>query len=308
MCWRRRRSPTAPCCAAAAARRPASPSPGRRSPTSGSTNRHFRQARVFSKGPFRRFGPVFDIEPEGGGSKVSYALEWEPLTFVGRLFGKRLAEQAGAAVEKRVLQAVAFVSGERQTMFDLPAPELPDGRARAGGGARHGDRQQPLRQWPRQTARRPCAGRHGERSRAHQAQAAGARVRRRTATRHRSLPRRRERGPAVHEMGSAVHQLPRTQAQRRCALRAAARRALPVVQHRLRSRLRAQRRARLHAGAGDPAADGRRLLPQRADGDAARAGPAPAGAGRAAHDRPRAAAGSLSPAHPASRHCRRHRA
>ena len=24
--------------------------------------RHFRQARVFSKGPFRRFGPVFDLE------------------------------------------------------------------------------------------------------------------------------------------------------------------------------------------------------------------------------------------------------
>jgi hypothetical protein len=25
--------------------------------------RHFRQARVFTKGPFRRFGPVFDLEP-----------------------------------------------------------------------------------------------------------------------------------------------------------------------------------------------------------------------------------------------------
>src|SRR6478735_1603525 len=50
--------------------------------------------------PFRRFGPVFDIAPEGGGSKVSYALDWEPLTFVGRLFGKKLAAQAGAVVEK----------------------------------------------------------------------------------------------------------------------------------------------------------------------------------------------------------------
>src|SRR5215813_10776936 len=57
--------------------------------------RHFRQARVFTQGPFRRFGPVFDLEPEGRGSKVSYALEWEPLTFVGRLFGRKLAEQAG---------------------------------------------------------------------------------------------------------------------------------------------------------------------------------------------------------------------
>jgi len=90
-------------------------------------NRHFRQARLFTKGPFRRFGPVFDIEPEGSGSKVSYALEWEPLTLIGRLFGRKLAEQAGTAVEKRVLQAVAFANGERLTMFDMPAPELPPG-------------------------------------------------------------------------------------------------------------------------------------------------------------------------------------
>jgi class 3 adenylate cyclase len=89
--------------------------------------RHFRQARVFTKGPFRRFGPVFDIEPEGTGSKVSYALEWEPLTFVGRLFGKKLAAQAGAVVEKRVLEAVAFAKGERETCFDIAPPQLPEG-------------------------------------------------------------------------------------------------------------------------------------------------------------------------------------
>src|SRR5437899_608593 len=88
-------------------------------------NRHFRQARVFNKGPFRRFGPVFDIEPKGSGSKVSYAFEWEPLTLVGRLFGKKLAAQAGALVGKRILEAVAFVKGERATLFELPPPELP---------------------------------------------------------------------------------------------------------------------------------------------------------------------------------------
>ena len=91
-------------------------------------NRHFRQARVFTRGPFRRFGPVFEIAPDGsGGSNVSYALEWEPLTWLGRLSGKKLAEQAGRAVEKRILQAVAFAKGERPTMFDLPPPELPAG-------------------------------------------------------------------------------------------------------------------------------------------------------------------------------------
>ncbi|HSH99394.1 MAG TPA: adenylate/guanylate cyclase domain-containing protein [Reyranella sp.] len=104
-------------------------------------NRHFRQARVFTKGPFRRFGPVFDLSPEGTGSKVSYAFEWEPLTWVGRLFGKRLAEQAGGAVEKRILQAVAFVQGDRPTLFDMPPPELPAGaRERAAALAEAVDR------------------------------------------------------------------------------------------------------------------------------------------------------------------------
>jgi hypothetical protein len=86
--------------------------------------RRFRQARLFTKGPFRRFGPVFDLEPDGkGGSKVSYALEWEPLTLVGRLFGARLAAQAGEVVGKRILEAVAFAKGERKSPFDLTPPE-----------------------------------------------------------------------------------------------------------------------------------------------------------------------------------------
>ena len=104
--------------------------------------RHFRQAREFTKGPFRRFGPVFDLEPDGaGGSRVSYALEYEPLTLMGRLFGARLAAQAGGVVEKRILEAVAFAKGERATFFELPAPELPEGaRERAAAMAGEIDR------------------------------------------------------------------------------------------------------------------------------------------------------------------------
>ncbi len=104
--------------------------------------RHFRQARVFTKGPFRRFGPVFDLEPDGkGGSRVSYALEWEPLTLVGRLFGARLARQAGEVVGKRILEAVAFTKGERKSPFDLPPPDLPEGaRERAQSLAAEVDR------------------------------------------------------------------------------------------------------------------------------------------------------------------------
>ncbi|MDX6344779.1 MAG: hypothetical protein QOH87_4917 [Trebonia sp.] len=104
--------------------------------------RHFRQARVFTKGPFRRFGPVFDLEPDGaGGSKVSYALDWEPLTLMGRLFGARLARQAGEVVGKRILEAVAFAKGARATHFDLAPPELPQGaRERAAALAAEIDR------------------------------------------------------------------------------------------------------------------------------------------------------------------------
>jgi class 3 adenylate cyclase len=103
--------------------------------------RHFRQSRVFSKGPFRRFGPVFDLEPDGDGSRVTYTLEWEPLTLVGRLFGSRLARQIGDAIGKRILTAVSFVKGERPTPFDLPPPQLPEGaRARAAAQAEQVDR------------------------------------------------------------------------------------------------------------------------------------------------------------------------
>jgi class 3 adenylate cyclase len=105
-------------------------------------DRHFRQSREFTKGPFRRFGPVFDLEPDGkGGSRVSYALEYEPLTLTGRLFGARLARQAGGVVEKRILEAVAFAKGERLTWFDIAPPELPEGaRERAAALAAEIDR------------------------------------------------------------------------------------------------------------------------------------------------------------------------
>jgi class 3 adenylate cyclase len=108
--------------------------------------RHFRQSRVFTKGPFRRFGPVFDLRPDGkGGSHVSYALEWEPLSVVGRVFGARLAAQAGEAVGRRVIEAIGFtrgdVAGTRLTPFELPPPKLPPGaRERAAAMAREIDR------------------------------------------------------------------------------------------------------------------------------------------------------------------------
>ena len=110
------------------------------------SGRHFRQTRLFTKGPFRRFGPVFDLEPDGkGGSRVTYTLEWEPLGMVGRVSGARLATRAGENVSKRILEAVDFASSDhsskRLTPFVLPEPVLPQGaRERATAMAHEIDR------------------------------------------------------------------------------------------------------------------------------------------------------------------------
>ncbi len=105
-------------------------------------DRRYRHVRVFSRGPFRRFGSTLDIDGgESGGSTVSYTLEWEPLTLVGRLSGAALAERAGRAVGRRIVEAAAYVGGERRTPFDLAAPELPEGApARAAALAEEIDR------------------------------------------------------------------------------------------------------------------------------------------------------------------------
>ncbi|WP_395713925.1 adenylate/guanylate cyclase domain-containing protein [Reyranella sp.] len=103
--------------------------------------RYFRQAREFTKGPFRRFGPIFELEADGTGSRLTYTLEWEPLSIVGRLFGARLGRKAGEVVGKRIVEAAAFAKGERATFFDLPPPELPAGaRERATALAAEIDR------------------------------------------------------------------------------------------------------------------------------------------------------------------------
>ena len=226
--------------------------------------RHFRQSRMFTKGPFRRFGPVFDLKPDGkGGSHVTYALEWEPLSLVGRAFGARLAAQAGEAVGKRTVEAVAFArgdnAGERLTPFELPPPELPPGaRERAETLAREIDRS------PYGNGLGPRLAEIVLHSMAadlcpSQTQGARGRSRRSAAGGNRGLPCRREGGASHDEVGPALPQLPRCQDQRRRPLRVAAWRALSLVQHRLRPRLREERGALLCAGtrcaAGCPTAD-----------------------------------------------------
>ena len=192
---------------------------------------------LFTKGPFRRFGPVFDLESDGkGGSRVTYALEWEPLSVVGRVFGARLAEQAGEAVGKRTLEAVAFAQGRAQpTPFDLPPPELPGGaRERAMSLAREIDRSPYGNGLGARLADIVLTGMATDLTHL-RPKALADELGVRAADGDRGLPRRREGGPADHEVGPAVPQLPRRQAQRRRARRIAARRSLSLVQHRLRT-------------------------------------------------------------------------
>ena len=89
--------------------------------------RHFREGRVLTKSPFRRFGPAFDIEPEGTGSKVTFAMQWEARNVIGSALGGLFAANASARLERRYREAVAFLKGERPTMFELPPPKLPRG-------------------------------------------------------------------------------------------------------------------------------------------------------------------------------------
>ena len=159
--------------------------------------RHFRQSRVFTKGPFRRFGPVFDLEPDGkGGRKVSYALEWEPLTLIGRLFGARLAARRArrsASASWRPSPCAGLGASARRRS-SCRRPNCPTARASGPG------------RWPREIDRSPYGNGLGARLAdivlggmaadlaPLEAQDAGARSRRAAARRHRGLPRRRAGG------------------------------------------------------------------------------------------------------------------
>jgi len=85
-------------------------------------HRRFRQTRIFSKGPFRIFGPTLVITPAGAGSTVVYALHWEPMNWLGRLSGVRLARNTGRVIERRMQQGAAFLRGGPPMMFDFTPP------------------------------------------------------------------------------------------------------------------------------------------------------------------------------------------
>ena len=93
-------------------------------------NHSFSQERLFSKGPFRRFGPELKLEPEGEGSLVTYSLEAEPANLIGRLLGGAVVRRTGVTIERMAREAIEYLKGQRETIFDYTPPELPTGARR----------------------------------------------------------------------------------------------------------------------------------------------------------------------------------
>ncbi|HEX3498021.1 MAG TPA: adenylate/guanylate cyclase domain-containing protein [Stellaceae bacterium] len=92
--------------------------------------RSFRQTRLFRKGPLRRFGPIVELKPEGGGTLLTYTLTGEPKGVLGALlFRLGFLEKGGAAIARLVKQATAYLAGARPLLFDYAPPSLPRGAA-----------------------------------------------------------------------------------------------------------------------------------------------------------------------------------
>jgi class 3 adenylate cyclase len=90
-------------------------------------NHAFSQERLFSKGPFRRFGPELKLEPDGQGTRVTYSLEAEPSNLLGRLLAGAVVRRTGVAIERMARQAVEYLKGQRDMTFDYAPPALPIG-------------------------------------------------------------------------------------------------------------------------------------------------------------------------------------
>jgi class 3 adenylate cyclase len=90
--------------------------------------RSFRQTRIFRKGPLRRFGPIVELTPEGGGTLLSYTLTGEPKGILGTLlFRLGFLEKGGAAIGRLVKMATDYLAGVRPLLFDYAPPSLPKG-------------------------------------------------------------------------------------------------------------------------------------------------------------------------------------
>jgi class 3 adenylate cyclase len=93
--------------------------------------RGFVQERRFRNGPLRSLEARLALEPEGGGTRVSWQLRLEPANaLLGALL--RLAWLPGAArvIDRLVRDGAAFAAGTRAVPFDAARPKLGAGAAR----------------------------------------------------------------------------------------------------------------------------------------------------------------------------------
>ena len=97
-------------------------------------NRSFAQTREFRMGPFRTFGPLFEIAPEGAGSRARYGLHIEPANLFGRLLlACGFLGRAGARIDQMIRNAADYAAGTVPQIFDYVAPVPPPGaRVRIG--------------------------------------------------------------------------------------------------------------------------------------------------------------------------------
>ncbi|WP_428247711.1 adenylate/guanylate cyclase domain-containing protein [Ferrovibrio sp.] len=108
----------------------------------------FRHERHFENGPLRQLGVAVALEPEAGGSRITYRLHAVPRGLLGHLLLLTgFIRKSGASIEAMLRQAAAHALGQRPLPFDYTPPPPPAGAAErlqgltaalASGGYAHG--------------------------------------------------------------------------------------------------------------------------------------------------------------------------
>jgi class 3 adenylate cyclase len=93
-------------------------------------DRTFSHTRLFRKGPLKRFGPLVELRPENGGTRVTCTLQGEPHGILGTLlFRLGFLRLAGEGMGRLLASAAAYVAGERASVYDYAPRSLPAGAA-----------------------------------------------------------------------------------------------------------------------------------------------------------------------------------
>ena len=91
-------------------------------------NRWFEHRRHFTRGPLKELCAHLRLEPEGAGSRCTYTLEAEASGLLGEIALRTVFfKAAGKTFGEMVRKVEMFVSGERETPFDVPPPVLDEG-------------------------------------------------------------------------------------------------------------------------------------------------------------------------------------